>query len=279
MKIAIFTFALILTFTTVNSQNLDEYKYIVVPETFAFSDSVNEYQLNALTKFLFEKNNYKVIMKSEKRPSDLEANGCLGLYADVKEDSNLFVTKLMVVLENCNGEIIFRSKEGKSREKDFKRAHHEALREAFTSFEDLEYEYEAQSLDARAQDRITAVPENNGEVMAETPAEDMKAVRNEELEDEEMEVTTKKEDGIENSYVLNNAVYFLEASDSGYSLFQKGMAEPFASLVKSGEGDSFIYASITKQGLAYFDDEGNLVVEHFNRNKNTTVKTIYQIRN
>lgn len=279
MKIAIFTLALILGVTTVNSQNLNEYKYVVVPESFGFSDAPNEYQLNALTKFLFEKSNFNAVMNSEQKPTDLKANGCLGLYANVKEDSGLFATKLVVLLENCNGEIVFRSKEGTSREKDFKTAHHEALRDAFTSLEEVDYKYEGNSPATSSQDRLSTTAEVKSEVASEIPQENMKAAREDEQEDEEIEVEgSEVQKEINNYFVLDNAVYFLEENSSGFSFFQKGMAEPFASLIKSEGKDSFIYNSITKQGLAYFDTKGNLVVEYFDRNKNEMVKMIYQVQ-
>ncbi|MDT0646253.1 hypothetical protein RM545_06090 [Zunongwangia sp. F260] len=281
MKIAILSIALILTLTTVKAQNLNEYKYVVVPESFGFLDTPNEYQLNALTKFLFEKNGFKTLMKSEQKPFDLEANVCLGLYANVEEDSNLFVTKLVVLLENCNGEVVFRTEEGTSREKEFKAAHHEALREAFKSLEEIEYKYAEKDAETSGKDAITAVAAVRGEVVTEIPGENPQIAVESEQEDEEIEEeVTGNEVTEENGdyYVLDNAVYFLEESNSGFSFFQKGMAEPFASLIKSEGQDSFIYSSITKQGLAYFDTEGNLVVEYFDKNRNEMIKTVYRIQ-
>ncbi|MDT0684861.1 hypothetical protein [Autumnicola psychrophila] len=281
MKIAILSIALFLTVTTVKSQNLNEYKYVIVPESFEFSDAPNEYQLNALTKFLFEKYNFNAFMKSEQKPSDLKANGCLGLYANVEEDSGLFVTKLVVLLENCDGEVIFRSEEGTSREKEFKAAHHEALREAFKSLEELKYQYSERDAETAGKDAITAVAAVQGEVVTEIPEKNSQIAIDGEQEDEEIEEeVTGNEITEENGdyYVLDNAVYFLEESNSGFSFFQKGMAEPFASLIKSEGQDSFIYSSITKQGLAYFDTEGNLVVEYFDKNRNEMIKTVYRIQ-
>ncbi|MDT0688667.1 hypothetical protein RM549_02655 [Salegentibacter sp. F188] len=280
MKTAIFSIALILSFTSLNSQNLNKYKYVVVPESFGFLNAPDEYQLNALTKFLFEKNGFKATMKSEQKPSDLKANGCLALYADVKDDSNLFVTKLTVVLENCNGEVVYRSSEGSSRKKDFKRAHHDALRDAFNSFEEFNYKFQQDSDNIATETISSPKAEQEGEVAAQAPEENMIAAMAEEQEDEDIEVK-KTETGTEKSavvYILDNAVYFIEKSDSGYSLFQKGMAEPFASLIKSKGQENYIYSSITKQGLAYFDKEENLVVEHFDKNKNEMIKTVYEVQ-
>ena len=73
----------------------------------------------------------------------------------------------------------------------------------------------------------------------------------------------------------DNISYFLEKSDSGCSFFQENSQEPFAVLAKSGEKNSFIYKSLTRQGVAYFDEGGNLVVEYLNA-ENKSVKLVYK---
>ena len=76
----------------------------------------------------------------------------------------------------------------------------------------------------------------------------------------------------------DNAVYFLEENQSGYGFYQKGMAEPFAMLIKSDGSDNFIYNSLTKQGMAYFSKTGDLIVEIFDRQAGKTVKTTYRLQ-
>jgi hypothetical protein len=46
-------------------------------------------------------------------------------------------------LKDCQGNIIFKSKEGKSREKEFQVAYDEALRNAFASLNDEPYKYDS----------------------------------------------------------------------------------------------------------------------------------------
>jgi hypothetical protein len=55
--------------------------------------------------------------------------------------SNFLVTKLSVVLKDCYGTAIFKSEQGKSREKNFEDAYFEALNNAFKSIYALEYKY------------------------------------------------------------------------------------------------------------------------------------------
>ena len=58
------------------SQDLKDFKYIIVPESYEILGKTNQYQLNALTKFLFEKNGFQTIMKTETWPEDLQQNPC-----------------------------------------------------------------------------------------------------------------------------------------------------------------------------------------------------------
>jgi hypothetical protein len=122
-------------------QSLNDYKYVIVPNKFEFLNEADEYRINSLTKFLFEKYNFEAIMEDEVFPSDYAKNNCLGLKADVLKDSNLFKTKLTVQLKNCKNEVIYTSAEGESRDKNYKVAYNEALRLAFKSFEDENYNY------------------------------------------------------------------------------------------------------------------------------------------
>ena len=122
-------------------KKINEYKYVIVPDSYLFLKDKDEYQLNSLTKFLFNKYGFEALMQSDGFPSDLRNNGCKALHADVKNESGLFQTKLFVELKDCNNKVVYLSEQGKSREKDYKTAYHEALRNAFLGIEKLNYTY------------------------------------------------------------------------------------------------------------------------------------------
>ena len=135
--------AIIISSTAVSyaQSNINEYKYVIVPNKFEFLKEVNEYRLNVLTKILLEKYDFQTLMEGEDLPEDLDNNICLALKADVLNNSGAFKTKLTIQLKNCKGDIIYTSKEGMSREKKYAVAFDEALRDAFKSFETLNYKY------------------------------------------------------------------------------------------------------------------------------------------
>jgi hypothetical protein len=126
------------------AQNINDYKYIIVPKKFNFLKQANQYQLNTLTKFLFEEAHFLAVYDDEQHPEDLQNVPCLGLKADVLNNSGVLATKVRLTLADCKNKIVFTSVEGKSREKDYKKGYHEALKSAFASIKTLNYRYQPQ---------------------------------------------------------------------------------------------------------------------------------------
>lgn len=122
-------------------KSINNYKYVIVPNKYDFSKEKDQYQLNSLTQFLFEKSGFVAIMEGDEYPEDLNFNRCLAMKADVIKGSGMFTTKLTVLLKDCNEKKIYETAEGNSREKEYKVAYNKALREAFKSFDSLNYSY------------------------------------------------------------------------------------------------------------------------------------------
>ena len=116
-----------------NAQNdLNGYKYIIVPKKFNFQKTENKYQLSSLTKFLFNKEGFTTLLEGEATPNDLYENPCLGLKAEIQNKSSLFSTKVHIALLDCRSAEVFTSAEGKSKEKEFKKAFHQSIRGRLT---------------------------------------------------------------------------------------------------------------------------------------------------
>ncbi len=127
------------------SQSLNDYKYAIVPSKFEFIKEKDQYRLNTLTKLLMEKYGFITYFDTDILPNEVVENNCNKVYVDVKSNGNLFVTKLTVVLKDCKNAVVFTSFEGRSREKELQVAYNQALREAFSSFEKLDYKYSGNS--------------------------------------------------------------------------------------------------------------------------------------
>src|SRR5690606_37434009 len=74
-------------------QDLSNYSYVVVPEKFSFLKEADQYQLNSLTKFLFEKNGFEAFIEGEEAYLALGPDRCDWRYADVFSDSGLFCNR------------------------------------------------------------------------------------------------------------------------------------------------------------------------------------------
>lgn len=296
-KILLITILALATSLSGFSQDVNKYKYVIVPTQFEFLKGEDQYQLNSLTKFLFEKHGFEVLSEGDKLPSELANNRCKALTAFVKENSGLLSTKLIVGLKDCYNAEVFLSEEGMSRTKQYKQAYHEALREAFKSIEALNYHYDDSNLQiAENKEELlkAEVPESTQmeEKMPTAVAEVVAfpAVNNSQVADAKSvekvveKVTPQSKDtsvGMKSSeltFTNNGTNFYLKKSDKGYNFYQEGMAEPFAALIASNKENSFIYSSITNQGVAYFQENGNLVVEVLDRSTNTTNSKIFKIQ-
>lgn len=159
--------------------NLNDYKYIIVPKKFDFLKEENQYLLNSLNKFLFEKNGFDTLLEGEEYPEDYKQNRCLGLRSDVVKGSGLLKSKLTVILKDCNDQIVFKSKVGESRIKEFSKSYNQALRRAFQSFETLNYNY---------------VPSNKNKTNAVKNDDESKKEEAEQIQKLKEEIETLKEE-------------------------------------------------------------------------------------
>jgi len=147
LKSLVVTLVLSIFVLHVYAQNeLNPYKYIIVPKQYDFLKKENQYRVNSYTKFLFDKEGYQVFYDDSEFPEDLKLDPCLALTANVLNESNTFTTKIFLVLENCAREEVFRSMEGRSKLKEFDKTYMDALKKCFVSVQELNYVYEPKSL-------------------------------------------------------------------------------------------------------------------------------------
>lgn len=119
------------------SQNVSDYKYIVVPVKYGFLKEANKYNLNALTKSVLEKQGYEVYYDNDILPQELAENRCKALYAEMLENNNLLVTKIKLELKDCKNQVVYVSDQGVSREKELAKAYVQAFRQVGKSIETL----------------------------------------------------------------------------------------------------------------------------------------------
>ncbi len=151
---------LFLVFVSGFSQtNLNKYKYVIVPNQYDFLNKADQFQLNSLSEFLFNKYGFVALMEGSEFPEDLKNDRCLALTSNVINDKKLFKTILTIILKDCNNKEVYKSKEGESREKEYKIAYNQALRGAFKSLSTLNHKYEPTTKNSVASSQLPTVIE------------------------------------------------------------------------------------------------------------------------
>lgn len=229
------------------SQNLNGYKYVIVPIKYDFLEENDKYQLNSLTEFLFEKYGFTTVLQGEEFPSDLKENRCDALTADVLSDSGMFsfVTKVQIILKNCNNQIVFKSKVGRSKLKMYKFSYQQALRDAFSSVEALNYSY------TEPTNSVIAIKEKKIVSKADTLLKNRNLV-----------------------FKYKNETYLLQEEGKGLVLKKRGVTNPIGFLNETSK-ENYVFRSNEMNGTAYFDESGNLVIEYFDVEAGEMQKMIY----
>jgi len=237
----------------VNSQNtnLSEYSYVIVPEQFDFLKQRDQFQMNSMAKFYFEKNGFNSYL-ADSAPN---ANRCEGLFADVEELTTVFGTKLQIVLKDCNNKEIYRSQEGKSKYKEYEKTFQDALRKAFKSIEALGVK----------QKKVVVL--NDFENKATTAYETK-------LTSENAEQTQPKVSNVFgnllpgakfSNYSTNGKTFLLRKTTEGYSLYEESTGAEDGLLLK---GKIIVMDKVVK----YMDTAGKVSDATFDASGNLTVK-------
>jgi len=209
-------FACFFIATAFSQVELNNYKYIIVSKKFDFLKSENQYQLNELSQFLLNKYGFEAIMEGSDYPDDLAKNRCLALDADIIKDPGMFKTKVKVELTDCNDKLIYTSQIGESREKDYKTAYNEAIRDAFSSFKFLNYKYVPSTNNAEEEPTSTTEIEKLKEEIKTLKEEKETEVLEEKIVPEAVPVAVKKKDVV--AEVVPTGVLYAQAITNGFQL-------------------------------------------------------------
>jgi hypothetical protein len=245
-------------------KSASDYSYVVVPELYDFLFEADQHQLNSMTKFLFNKYGFNAFF-----PTELpNVKRCDGLQAEVLGNPGFIYTKITVVLKDCYGEEIFRSEEGRSKYKEYKKAYQDALRKAFESIAALgvnqkEIVSYKDNISNRSDD-----PAGNGSNEVQAPPVDSNDNKGNITSGTGVKIAAvglaafPKEKFT--SYELDGKSYLLRKTDEGYSFYEESENAPNGLLLKGMivlNEDSAVYR--TTDGMEYtaeFNPEGDLIV-------------------
>ena len=247
---------LVLFLTIVNlfvfgqEKKVNNYKFIVVPDQFDFLKQKDEYKTSSLTKFLLKKNGFTVFLNSEQYPKDLIDNPCSGLKALVLDKSTMFKVKVIIELRDCSNRLLYTSKEGVSKLKEFKKGFQEAIRNAHASMIDVVFEPFL----------LEPIGKDKKEIVIVNPVL-VKEVKEIKLE-VELSVITNIEEAAQvsptNNIALDSTLY-AQPKENGFQLIN---LKPQVVFVILNTGAKDIYVIKDKNGLLYKKGE-NWIAEFY----------------
>ncbi|BAO74782.1 hypothetical protein [Winogradskyella sp. PG-2] len=237
LKKIIFTVLVVfISFSGTAQNELNDYKYIIVPKTYDFLKTEDKYQLNSLTKFLFNKYGFEAYLSDEDLPDDLKNDRCMALTSEVSDDkSGMFKTKLEIILKDCFGKVIMTSEIGESLLKKYDRAYTEALRSAFVTFQNIGYKYELK-------EKLVEVK------VPKTEIKDEPVIETEKIEISETKVV---DEGVKD-LIIKEEIYYAQAIEDGYQLVD---SEPKIIMILLSTSAKDVFMVKDKNAIVYKDNE------------------------
>lgn len=236
---------------------LDNYKYFVVPKRFETFKDVNQYQTSTLVKFLLTKYAFDPIY-DDAIPEELFLNKCLGLTSQLEDNSTYLQTVVAIVFYDCRGQEVFRTQEGKSKNKEFKEAFSESIQEAMKTMALISHNYQGseektveEPVVAQAPDPVDTIPEPETLVSTAEPA--VVAV----IVEEASEPSAIEETESEASEAVKPEITYWEqtASNNGFILTHPEKEVTWV-LMKTSTAEVFMAISTTRQGVAFKQPKG-----------------------
>ena len=295
MRITLILFVLVFFIQNLQGQSdINAYQYIIIPKNYEFLKGEDTYQLNSLAKFLFEKYGFTAFFRGNAFPEELQRNSCKALVGNVHKKPGVFLTKLYVTLEDCQGTVLFTSNTGQSREKDFKKAYHEALRQAFTDIAALQYKYEAALLPPSQETDKTSPIVTAANIKKENREriEDPLPLKNVDSINPTGTTSSKKDTSNapdvptsspatsvakkEKIFVLNDIFFVFVETDKGFDFFtlKNEKRQALGTVIRSDEYEQYTITAGDYTGTGYFDAYGNFVLERINPVSQKRIKDI-----
>ena len=253
LKIVHISLVLLLS-VAAKAQTLNNYQYVVVSEQFEFQKKPHQYDLNKLTQFLFNKYKFKALIKGDSFPDGVTICDALQVTATGK---GFMKTAVVLTLSDCNGKVVYTSPEGVSRNKDFKKAYHEALRNVFNDPQLKRHMY------LPLKKGEVDVPEKPLPAVITQPIP-VKTIKEEPkvLTGERVTKTPAKVTGPSLLFELRGKQYTFKPMGQNYIISQGG--ESIGQATFSPEGNNYTIKAGALSGIGVFDDYGNFELQRVN---------------
>lgn len=225
--------AMFLAITARSQNTLNHYKYVLVPERFGIFKQDDQYGINTLTKSLLESVGFTSFMTTDVLPAEIINNKCSALNVELVEKRKFLSTSLILLLKDCQGNIVYKSDEGISREKEWNTVYRDALRKAFVSLSAVQYKYDSSGAMQATQPASGTSPAT----VAATPA----------------------------TIADNKDVLYAQANANGYQLIDTS-PKKVMTLLKTSQPDNFIADNGVEKGIV-FRKNGEWFFEYYKDEK------------
>ena len=249
-KITLFLLILLSFNAKSQDKNLENYKYIIVPNKFSYFTQEDQYKTSSLMKFLFKKKGFTVFLDNETFPQDLVDDGCLALKAEFVDKSDFFKVKSLIQIKDCYNRIIYTSKIGKTKEKKYNKAYLLAIRDAYNSMTDFVYSYKEKS----TKSKIVNVKKTTPLVKSEIKTKPLVV---------KVENKNKEAKKVKQEVKLTIKTLYAQEKENGYQLVNT-KPEVVFHLLKTKNKDIFIVKN--KNGILY-KNENTWIVEYYKNDK------------
>lgn len=277
----IFLIAFVLVgYTGIGQKVLNEYKYIIIPKRLAEFKEENKYLTSTLLKHQFVKRGFTAVY-DDALPEDLNANRCFGLTALLQDNSFLFSTKAKIVLENCNGQEVFSSKEAINKIKEYKEAYKALIIDTMLSFDGLNYSYKENPASEKPitlnfKNDVKSVGDNTKKTAGitdisskntNTVVEQTSSLENQSYKSMEPVTSDIKQaiprSSIEtkSSVTMGEEVLYAQVIQNGYQLIDRG-PKVIMKLLNSSTENVFIGQADGKSGMV-FQKDGIWIFEYY----------------
>ncbi len=266
MKLTIASTVLLffISFGAVSQETIHDYHYAKVPNQFEFLKGKDQYQVNSLTVFLLNKYGFNAYLTDD-LPLYLQKLPCKGLTVEIEASESFLTTKTVVVFKDCYGTILYTSQEGKSKEKEYKKAYQAAVRMAFESVAELNInQLELSEEDAKRVEQTVVTQEEKTEetaVALTTVQQDVDAALNTEDESQDATATSSTKVVLPEAWFLSEFAYkdySLKKQGKGYAVFYKDQVIGTA-IQSNDEIGSFNVVTTQFKGTGTLNSEGFII--------------------
>lgn len=155
MKNLVFLALLFVSTFGIAQSSFNDYNMAVIPAKFDFQKVENEYRINSTIKAFLKQKGFEVYLANEAMPEGFMDYNCNKVFVNLKEESNMFFTKLQVEFKDCKNKVLFVTDLGESREKNHAKSYNEALLLTLKSFDKAKYKYTGKTyFDEEAQEKL-----------------------------------------------------------------------------------------------------------------------------